>query len=110
MGQGSGSFMETIRSVRDAESKAVGIKEEARKKSGDILVSIKRESEELRLEGEKDALKRKDSLISQGKKNTEKEALRLVSAAEKKAQSIKEKKPGAEMSSFLMGVFLKSFQ
>lgn len=104
------SFMKTIENVKSAEQKASSLKLEAEKSAEKITLSTKRKAEELRLKGEKDALDLKEKIISDGKKATEKDVIKLLSVAEKKASEIKKNKVGPKEVSRLMEDFLKAFQ
>jgi vacuolar-type H+-ATPase subunit H len=110
MVQDRGSFIKTIDTVREAEGKALKIKEGAQERSQEILLSAKKEAEKVRLEGEKKALALKEKLISEGKNSTESEVGKILSEAEKESSKIKAKKDDSKTSSFLMGEFLDSFQ
>jgi vacuolar-type H+-ATPase subunit H len=110
MAKDSGSFGKTIESVRESEKEALKIKEMAREKSQEILLSAKKDAEKIRLEGEKEALALKEKRIAEGKKSTEAQVGKILSGAKTESSRIKAKKVDSGTASFLLGEFLASFQ
>jgi vacuolar-type H+-ATPase subunit H len=106
----SSSFTKTIESVRAAEKAALKLRQKANEESERILLSGKKDAEKLRLEGERKALALKDKLISEGKKSTESQVKRLISAAQKESEKTRSAKADSKTTSFLMDSFLDSFE
>jgi vacuolar-type H+-ATPase subunit H len=110
MATDSGSFSKTIENVRESEKEALKIKEKARAKSQETLLSAKKEAEKIRLEGEKEALALKEKRIAEGKKSTEKQVEKILSGARSESSRISAKKVDSGTAAFLLDEFLSSFQ
>ncbi len=89
--------MGTIEEVKKAEKEAESIRAAARKKADKALLGGKEDAEELRVRSEQEITDLKNSIIAKGKKDTDREAEKIIENARGEAQKVRKKKAEAKL-------------
>lgn len=91
------TFATTLEEVKGAEAKAAQIRADSKAKAEELLKNARREAEDIRLKSEEGAVEMENSLIAEGKKETEKEVNKILADAKKDSERIRAKKADAKL-------------
>lgn len=90
--QGAEPFLSSVESVRDAEAKAEKVVKDAEAGAARLLAASREKAVEIGVKASDGAVKRKNSLISKGRAETERQTGRLLDAARERSREIASRK------------------
>ncbi len=91
------TFATTLEEVKGAEAKAAQIRADAKAKAEETLKNARKEVEDIKLKSEEETVEIENTLISEGKGETEKEVNKILADAKKGSEKIKAKKADAKL-------------